>query len=187
MPRFNKKRWHPSHDSSVRHIQRAIKEKKIFLDRAYDESGERAGCPCGCAQIPTGKKAIFAMGHDARFRGILIRAHLTSTPIVYVVKGGKQDGVEHLTTAWELSEEYGPHFSGPVAKAVQRREDQNRAVLAKAMGSKRLIRVGRWEYTGQVMAVYGENGDAQYDVEYVTKQGEIKRKRVDAVDAQEVG
>ncbi len=190
MPRFNAKRWGPSQDSSARHIQRAIKEKAIVLDVAIDASpiasGVRYGCPCGCAGWPKGK-GRFAMGHDARYRGILIRAHLTETPVRRVLV--ESDRTEHDTVpedAMELAKLEGPSFTSALEAAELRREGKNREVLRKAIGSKRLIQVGRWEYTGQVVAVYGEPGDEQYDIEYVTKTGDIKRAKVDAADAKEV-
>lgn len=194
MPRFNQARWNPSQDSSPQFIQRAIKEKKVFLERAYEGPGVTdrpsdaplAGCPCGCGTFPKGR-GRFAMGHDARFRGILIRAHLTGTPIVYPVAGE-----DHEAAAMELAKAYGASFTKALQDAELRREGKNREVLRKAIGSDRLIKVGRWEYTGQVVAVYGEPGAPDddsatvYEVEYVTKMGEKKRAKVDAADAKEV-
>lgn len=178
MPRFNPKRWHPSRDSSLRHFQRSVKDKKVHLDIQPD-----GGCPCGCFGRPKGGTARFAMGHDARLRGVLIRCHLTGTPVVEHIGG---DGVGAELTAKEMAGRYGESFVRALEEAELRREGKNREVLRKALNSKRLIRVGRWEYTGQVVAVYGTNGDEEYQVEYVTKLGEKRTKRISAAETKEV-
>ncbi len=50
-----------------------------------EAEGIHAPCLCGCTGTPTGKKAIFIPGHDARLKGYLIRqakgAELKSDPI----------------------------------------------------------------------------------------------------------
>lgn len=191
MPRFNRKRWSPSHDSSAGRIQQAIVEKRIHLDIAAEWDAAKnemtaLGCPCGCGDWPKGSKAIFGMGHDARLRGILIRAHLTGTPIVrHLVAGGATLDLV-AESAKDLASLYGASFTSALEAAELRREGKEREVLARALGSKRLLRVGRWEYTGLVAAIYGEAGDPEYEMEYVTKSGETKRRRVPANETVEV-
>jgi hypothetical protein len=120
------------------------------------------------------------MGHDAKLRGKLIRAHLTQTQVqtlrvgdtgVYVNEGP-------VIGAKLYSQRFG--WASSLDAAELRREGKNRQVIRKALGSRRLVKVGRWDYTGQVVAVYNTKGGDEFEVEYVTKQGEIKHKRVPA-------
>lgn len=169
MPRFNEKKYDPRDDSSpgVR------TEGKLVL---VVKEGE---CACGCGHEPFGKKSTFLMGHDARLRGKLIRAHLTDTRVVL------SDGVSSpspVVSAMDAAERHG--WEKYLRDATARREEKNRALLRKALGSDRLVKVGRWEYTGQVVAVFDRDGE--FEIEYVTKDGSTKRKRVPADQAKEV-
>lgn len=184
MPRFNPRRWNPGKESSPglrtvdpRRIVLAMSTETLTANR--DEPEIRLGCPCGCGEMPRGTNAKFAMGHDARLRGKLIRAHLTGTEILYVVEGKQMPPL----IAMQVAARYGwGHY---LDAAILRREGKNREVLQRALGSTRLVRVGRWEYTGQVAAVYGTPDEAEYEIEYVTRQGDIRRTRVDAADTRE--
>jgi hypothetical protein len=40
------------------------------------KQAERPECRCGCGQRPRGKRSHFLPGHDARLRGVLLRAKL---------------------------------------------------------------------------------------------------------------
>ena len=175
MPRFERSKYRPERDSSAGFKQEAAKDEKVILAVPNEKS-----CPCGCGERPKGKKATFAMGHDARLRGILIRAHLTDTPVVYdYAKPGSRTAHE----AMDLAAVHG--WERYLEEAVERREDSNREVLAKAVGHQRLVRVGRWEYTGQVVAFY-RNGEDRYKVEYVTKLGAKKTTIVPISSTREV-
>lgn len=192
MPRFDPKRWRPSKDSSPRHFQTAVKDKRVHLDVAVrygNEGGVEYGCPCGCGGWPKGQKARFAMGHDARYRGILIRAHLTGTQVVrHLIPVNIPQASEAMVaeSALDLAKIEGESFTKAIEEAELRRDGKNREVLAKAMavGSDRLIKVGRWEYTGQVCAIYDTGNGAEYEIEYVTKLGEVRRRRVPADQTQ---
>jgi hypothetical protein len=180
MPRFNRQRWTPVKDSSPGY--RTDDPRRVILVRKYE--GDRAGCPCGCGEMPKGTKAVFAMGHDARLRGKLIRAHLTDTGITYVITGDVPEAGQRFdTTAAQLAAEYG--WASYLEAAELRREGKNREVLQRALGSNRLVQVGRWEYTGQVVAVYGTGDEGELEIEYVTKSGDVRRKRVPADEAPE--
>ncbi len=135
-------------------------------------------CLCGCGEKPIGVNRTFRMGHDARLRGVLIRAHITGTEVA-VVKGGLIISGPALTEAANLG------WDGYLIEAAQREADRkanrvnraNKQVLANAVsgprvGDSKLIRVGRWDYTGNVVAVW-DNGDT-VEYEYVTKSGAIK-------------
>lgn len=152
-------------------------------------------CPCGCNQPPSGKNRTFRMGHDARYRGILIRAYVndaqvvvlrrTDPPVEYTVYDADElanqlDWCQYLETAKRREDR----------KAQERRERANARLLAKAtgpqIGDTRLIRVGRWDYTGQVIAIWETDGIIEF--QYVTKQGETKRvqkSREEFADLQE--
>lgn len=179
MPRFGPKQqrlWSPAKDSSPG--MRTVDPKRIVLVRPW--VGDRLACPCGCGEAPKGSKAVFAMGHDARLRGKLIRAHLTGTEVVYYrdPSGGDPIGPH---SAMEVAEAY--DWQRHLEAAVLKREGKNREVLQKALGSKRLVQVGRWQYTGQVAAVYGTGKVGEFEVEYVTKTGEKRTIRVPADEA----
>lgn len=174
MPRFNPARWKPVDDSSPGY--RTVDPKRVVI--AQKERDGRTPCLCGCGEIPSGAKAKFAMGHDARHRGALIRAHLTGTELLILV-----DDAGGLTTcsAMERAERLG--WKEYLDAAVLRREGKNREVLQKALGSERLVKVGRWEYTGQVAAVYRTGSEDMLLIEYVNKAGDVRQARVPAKDA----
>jgi hypothetical protein len=178
MPHFNPKKYDPAADSSESCHGYADRTHFLTLEISTDAEG-RASCPCGCNEFPVGKKAVFLMGHDARMRGKLIRAHMTDTSVVFASEGGWSQPA----TAMDIAVRYGESFVDALKAAVLRRDGKNREVVISALNSDRLIKVGRWSYTGQVVAVYGKAGDEEYDIEYVTKTGEKRRVRVPADQA----
>lgn len=172
MAKFQPEKWKPSDDSSIGY--RTLDPTCVVLNMAY---GQRVGCPCGCGGVPSGPKATFCMGHDARLRGILIRAHLMGVRIRYYVDGKLGEPIDPYDVA-------GAHvWKSYLDAAVMKREGKNREVLRRAIKSERLIRVGRWETTGQVVAVFRTNNVDMYEVEYVNKAGESKKVRIPAEDA----
>lgn len=182
MPRFNPNKWKPTDDSSPG-LRAALDPGVVALLWKIRYSDLRFGCPCGCGEFPLGDKATFCMGHDARLRGVLIRAHLMGVKIEYYrdLTGSNNSGP---MTAMDIAEAYGwGHY---LDAAVLRREGKNREVLRRAIGSDRLIKVGKWSFTGQVAAVYRTNNVDMYEVEYVDKAGESRRKRVPAAETEEV-
>lgn len=170
MPRFNERKYDPRADSSP-----GIKEPGVV--RLTFAEGL---CPCGCGERPKSRASTFAMGHDARLRGKLTRAHLTGTPVQYVVG----DRGLKAQTAMDVASEHG--WQSYLTDAALRREGKNREVLARAVGSKRAVKVGRWSYTGQVIAFYDTPGGDEYEVEYVTRMGDRKRVRVSVDEAKAV-
>lgn len=177
MPRFNGDKYNTAQDSTPGWKTHNPRHVVLLIAVA----GERFGCPCGCAGWPLGEKATFAMGHDARLRGILIRAHLMGKKIMYVAQS-RTDGQWRHTDMPPLDAATvaGKHLWTPyLDQAVLKREGKNREVLQRSMGSQRLIQVGRWEYTGQVCAVYrDERNTDMVEVEYVNAAGDIKRARM---------
>lgn len=177
MPRFNSEKWKPTDDSSPGY--RTVDPDRVVLVRRYKDG--RAGCPCGCGDWPLGEKAIFAMGHDARLRGKLIRAHLTDTQVMYVVNLPRYPphSEQCVYTAMEIAEKYG--WKEYLDNAVLRRDGRNRQIVKESMElSDRLVRVVRWDATGQAAAIYQSPSKGFFDVKYVTQAGEIKQARVPA-------
>lgn len=170
--KFNANKWKPTDDSSLGF--RTTDPRRVVLNVIKVED-ERLGCPCGCATRPVGAKATFAMGHDATLRGKLIRAHLMGAEIRFVYNGSEED--HEIRTAMQVATAYG--WQEYLDAAVLRREGKNREVLQKSVGHERLVRVGRWEYTGQVAAVYRDpTGSDIHIVEYVDRAGRVRRTRV---------
>jgi hypothetical protein len=175
MPRFNPERWKPTDDSSPG--CRTLDPHSVVLRLAHDAETGRMGCPCGCGEFPRGAKAVFAMGHDARLRGILIRAHLMGIRIRYYCDHTLGDPADPYDVAAQYA------WRAYLDEAVTRREGRNREVLRRALGSERLVQVGRWEYTGQVVAVYRMNDEDRYRIEYVNKAGDVKTASVAASES----
>lgn len=105
----------------------------------------------------------FAQGHDAKLKGLLIRAHRAGQEI-HVVDGG------------------GLVSASPANLAAQRGWDRFLAAPEprRPPGSKRepvrgTARVGRWSYPATVVGQVGE----RLVVEYTTKAGGVKRVEVD--------
>lgn len=172
MPRRNQDRYDPVAESSDTTGARALaKEKGALVLLRWGKPGERS-CACGCGGRPTGKKARFVMGHDQRLRGMLQRAHLTGTPIVTV---DQDDGREMQWTASAYA--HGLGWDKDLERAEEIREKRNRDLLHRAQVSDRTIQVGRWDYTGQVVAIF-RHGD-KHKIQFVTKTGEVRTRIVD--------
>jgi len=183
MPHFAITKYDPAEDSTAGQEEYAKQTGCVVLNAVRREDDhELIGCPCGCEGVPVGRKATFLMGHDARLRGKLIRAHLTDTKVIQCT-----DGVRGSSrTAMSVASDYGDSFVDALKGADLRREGKNREVVQKALHSKRLVKVGRWQYTGQVAAIYSTPGGDEYEIEYVTKQGETRKVRVPASQTEEV-
>jgi hypothetical protein len=169
----------------------------VILDHRTKD-GIRA-CPCGCGKRVAGK-ATFAMGHDMRLKGILIRAHITGTLVAALRVNGRTGDPELSEPMFAVG--WAAKYSTPKYDWVEmlfeserkqgadvraKIERANREVLARAIGvqpgDRRLIQVGRWEYTGEVLAVYTtDDGTGEVEYEYVTKSGEIKTVRKPATE-----
>lgn len=142
-------------------------------------------CACGCGDTPAGKKAKFCMGHDARLKGVLTRAHSAGLTVALV---------EETTGAAEVIDPlfYADRFSTPkvdwrklvldaAAKIAERRGSvdrraSERRVLERA-ASDGAVRIGRWDKTGSVAAIY-QLANGSYEVEYVDEVGRIRQTEV---------
>lgn len=193
MPRFILHRYDPRKDSSVGAEQyHADRDAEVGTEAAAgfypDETvilitANEGDCPCGqgAPHKPIGVGRTFAMGHDARLRGILIRAHVAGKEVARVtastiISSDARTYAEQFGWEGYLDDAKAREDTRVAAKV----EKANKQVLAKAtgpkIGDKRLIKVGRWEYTGQVVAIYnGAKGDIEF--EYVTKSGDVRTVR----------
>lgn len=176
MPRFIPEKWKPEHDSSpgVWHLE----PNCVVLLRRY--AGDRGGCPCGCGEFPEGGKAVFKMGHDARLRGILIRAHLMGVQVCYWTS--PPETMHDPVPAMEVAARHG--WEGYLESAVLRRDGKNRELLQRALQDPNLLKAGRWAYTGgQVIVLFKPDKKGMLDVMYVNQAGDIRRTRIPASEA----
>jgi len=138
-------------------------------------------CPCGCTEL-LGSKSRFRMGHDARLKGIFTRAHVTGTDIT-IVKGNDIATSSAVTLASQFTTPAmdwvkalrvaEARYANATKAKVQEANDQ---IVEEArgpqVGTRKLIKVGRWNYTGEMIAVYEDKGVAVF--QYASKNGEIK-------------
>ena len=182
MPRFVPERWRPVDDSSTGY--KTFDPECVVLQvsfRAIDEKVEpksyTMGCPCGCGGFPNGEKTTFCMGHDARLRGILIRAHLMGVKIRYILGDVVSDPIDAAMVA------EGHFWTSYLDEAVERREAKNKEVVRRALQAEegRLLKVARWSVTGgQVIAIYQDKKEGMHWIEWVDRAGNSKTARVRA-------
>lgn len=172
MKRFNASKYDPKVDSSFGYTHpggtRLAHPDAVILEVV---GGDPALCACGCAEAPRGKGATFGMGHDARLRGKLARALAAGSKIVLT------DVNKQVTEVLD-PEDYASRFSTEkldwaesiresASKARGKGESAERAILAKALGPQvgetKLIKIGRWEKTGKIVAVYQDGKVIRYE------------------------
>lgn len=170
MPRFVPDRWKAVDDSSVG--WKTFDPECVVLHITVNEENAFS-CPCGCDEYPTGKKTTFCMGHDARLRGVLIRAHLAGVQIRYIVNKVVGESIDAYDAARA-------HFWGSyLDAAVARRDAKNKEVLKRALDAEdRCLKYARWSVTGQVIAIYRGKKPGLHWVEWVDKGGNIKTASV---------
>jgi hypothetical protein len=173
VPKFNPNRWTPADDSSLGF--RTVDPTRVVLNTLRTD--DRDGCPCGCCTMPVGAGALFSMGHDATFRGKMIRAHLMDKEI-RVIYNGREDQFEILT-AMKLATLFGQQEHLKIAEA--RRDAANRTVAKRSQDRDDCLQLARWKYTGQVVAFYPTANPNRLTAEYVDRAGEIRRTRIDAI------
>jgi hypothetical protein len=181
MGRFNPSNYDPRTESTEGH---EVEGRLVVVVPTSDS------CRCGCLAEVAGKKSLFRMGHDARLRGRLMRAHLAGVRVTY-----KGFNVSEDLTAMEFAGQFdSPNYSWTGAlETAQAKHDAaaspgvdaaNRELVKKAtgpqVGDNKLVKVGRWEYTGQVAAIFDDGDVETLLVEYVTRNGETKSTRIPA-------
>lgn len=190
MAKFNPTKYDPKSDSSPgTDRMRGSGPATVILDWTSATTAVTPGspatqakvCPCGCREL-LASKSRFRMGHDARLKGLLSRAHVTGTDIT-IVKGSDMT----VTTAVALAAQFTSsnmdwvkalreaeaRFSASTRAKVKETNEQIVAeALGPQVGTRKLIKVGRWNYTGEMIAVYEDKGVAVF--EYTAKSGEKK-------------
>lgn len=177
MPKSNLAKYDPRDESSE-----SAKDYWFDGERGYDPDKtlilikpEEDGCACGCGGKPEGKGRSFRMGHDARLKGKLIRAHLTDTAVVVVDGGTLRE-----TSAAKLAKKLG--WQDYLDEAAQREADRKKereeraATRSKAssgpkVGDKTTVKVGRWDKEATVVGVF----DDSIEYEYVDGKGKAQR------------
>ena len=175
MPRFVPDKWKPKDDSSEGYKTLDPESVVLHVSLRMEGPGSAMGCPCGCGDFPSGDKTTFCMGHDARLRGTLIRAHLMGVPIRYVLG----DQVGETVSAKDVAD--GHFWTSYLEEAVLRRDGKNREVLRRAIDAGvRCLKYARWARSGQVTAIYQDKKPHMHFIEYVDQAGNIKTTRVRA-------
>lgn len=177
MPRFNPDQWTPRDDSSEGY--RTLDPDCVVLNVGFRQDApgySTVGCPCGCGDFPLGDQATFCMGHDARLRGILIRAHLMDVRIRYHMDGTLGSPITALTAADLYA------WKSYLEAAVIKRDSANKDVVRRSMGREDLIEIGKWPPTGQVAAIYRTRNEKVHEIEYVNQAGDIRKMRMTRVE-----
>lgn len=182
-----KKVWKMNKFSPVRY--NPLDDSTAGLPRRSDSVSLLAGvslCACGCGDTPAGTKAKFCMGHDARLKGVLTRAHSAGVTIALV---DSETGVAEVIDPLE----YADRFSTPkvdwrqLVLAAAAKIAERRGTIDKRAAERRVVeraaadgavKVGRWEKTDSVAAIYRKT-DGTYLVEFVDSVGRIQQKEVD--------
>lgn len=143
-------------------------------------------CACGCGDTPSGKKAKFCMGHDARLKGVLTRVHSAGLEVALVEETtGTAEVLDPLVYADRFSTakvDWRQLVLDAAAKIADRRgtidrRAAERRVLERA-ASDGAVRIGRWDKTDSVAAIYQLEG-GNYEVEYVDNVGRIRQTQVE--------
>lgn len=144
--------YHPRQDSSVGYQDYLARmdgstddpgfdgESTVIIDRSGDSASDRR-CGCGCRSQISGKRQ-FRQGHDARFKGILQRAHRNGCEVAIVDGGGivsgpastvaKNLGWEKFMTAAPARKPRKAAAKAAPAKKAAPRKSAPRKVPAKA-------------------------------------------------------
>lgn len=178
MAKFDANTYDPRDDSSAGYANGGVRIahiRAVILETVAPE-GTQALCPCGCAEPPKGKKATFGMGHDARLKGKLARAFAGNCEIVLTdASKNVHEVLEPLQFAKRFNSDkhdWPVEIQASADRAasksgVRSKDDADRAVLQKALdpqvGLTKLLKIGRWERTGTVLAVYDEGGTVVYE------------------------
>jgi len=137
-------------------------------------------CTCGCREPTSSTKSLFRVGHRAALRRKLTRAHLAGVAILEVRHDARTGALEvaemgaaEMAARFDMAGQVEAAAGRQNAERRARAERAERAVAARALepqDGRCLVKIGRWERTGHVLAVY-DAGDA-LELEYVTAAGE---------------
>lgn len=189
MNRFSAASYDPREDSSAGYVSSQVRRELHPTDLILEVVGEQRLCACGCGEVPNGKKALFRMGHDSRLRGKLARALAGEVSVVLTDQSQQvQDVLSPSDYAARFSSDK-LDWADAIKQAAERAkqapakgERAERRIIARAMGPQigetKLIRIGRWEKTGRVLAVY-EIHDHETLYEYVDAKGVARQVKQD--------
>lgn len=144
-------------------------------------------CACGCGDNPAGRKAKFCMGHDARLKGVLMRAFSAGIDIaLYEQTTGTAEVIDPLTYADRFSTEK-VDWRKLVTDAADRVRERRGGVDRRAAERRVLeraakdgaVRVGKWDKTDSVAAIY-DLGDGKVEIEFVDEVGRVRNKVVES-------
>lgn len=144
MSTFNASKYDPTADSSpdAAPAVRANYPRDLILVLDHN------ACECGCGELPSGKRSRFRQGHDARIRGMLIRAAAASARVVTVDEANGHtttyDPIEYAATLDTETH----RLSEQVQRGVQRIAD--RGTTSKPAPVTVIAKVGRWPREGIV-------------------------------------
>jgi hypothetical protein len=144
-------------------------------------------CPCGCAEAPSSKRAVFRMGHDIRLRGKLMRAHAARVRVALVDSDGVLTAVVDPVVHAEAFSTPKLDWPASVIESAERitrrtasRGRAERIVIERATRGDRdgaeLLQIGRWrEADGAVAAIYRIEGGLLY--EWARPDGTVQSAR----------
>lgn len=156
-------------------------ETVILITGGPDEAGELVTfCPCGCGQVPQGKGRTFRMGHDARLKGILIRAHVAGFEVARVGGGGITSS-SALTYAQFFG--WGAYLEAAAKREAERKDRKARPNAPRApkpkgpqVGDVQSLKIGRWNYEATLVGVW--DGGKTLEYTYADKKGNTKTHTV---------
>lgn len=169
MGRFNADKYDPRDDSSRGTGTIAVKgeDRAVILLMTKD-----GACGCGCNEVPQGKGRLFCMGHDARLKGKLIRAHLGGVKVTQI---RNRASAPIAVTAMSLAKHYGwEHYLEAAADRAANATPRSRSGRTRSgpqVGDIHTIKVGRWPKEAQIVGV--ENGHIEF--RYQDGSGNWKR------------
>ena len=165
-------------------------------------TNKKKGGPCGCLAHPIGRnheevedlpngeaeytetdipvygvcgattRRIYAPGHDAKLKGVLIRQYVADQP--YIVEDG---GLLIHGSPYEVARQLGwTHFLDAAKERADQAASVRQARKARKAGLPTIVKVGRWEYP--IVKVLGEFEDNMIEVEYKTTKGVLKTATV---------
>lgn len=134
-------------------------------------------CPCGCDTKPNGAKSKFVQGHDARLKGVLIRAHLTGTKVAYLEdRSGKHKATPQTAMTVAKTHGWGDHLAYAQERFDQRPQPKPRgASNAELVGTTMTVKVGRWDKEGTIVAATAKAFTVEYQTAKGAKQIEVAR------------
>lgn len=151
MARFNPNTYDPAADSSpdtegYREPDEGRELQGVILDRTQVEGDDGElfdACQCGC-RSPLNPGRRFVQGHDARLKGILMRAHLAGVE-VHVLQGG-------MLISTDAMDEAKDQGWAQFLKDAKARFDAKPAPKAKPEAGPMIeAKVGRWVRKGFVV------------------------------------